>query len=155
MFVRDFIHVTQPFELVGPRFVSDTTWLAPIAEQAADVARDVAMSLLGSGSPAAARPRQPDRARGEIGPLRARSTSILIPMWLLNERGDPALPDLAGDLEVAPVGTGRSLIAFDATYQRPTHDPEVLSRVERATEAGVRTFLGGIAAALDRPAPAV
>jgi hypothetical protein len=154
MFVRDFIHVAQPFELVAPRFVSDTEWLAPIAEEAADVARDIAVSLLGSG-PSPMRPAEPVRVHCEIGPLRARRTSILIPMWLLNERGDTALPDLAGDLEVAPVGTGRSLVAFGATYQRPTHDPEMLSRVERATEAGVRTFLSGIATALSRPVPAV
>jgi len=153
MFVRDFIHVAQPFEVVAPRFVSDTRWLAPIAEEAADVARDVAVSLLGSGpagTTGRAGPVEPGLVHCEIGPLRARSASILIPMWLISEPADTALPDLAGDLEVAPVGATSSLVAFGATYQRPTHDPQVLARVERATEAGVRTFLKGIASALFR-----
>ncbi|MFA5885581.1 MAG: hypothetical protein WDA60_17150 [Acidimicrobiia bacterium] len=148
MFVRDFIHVDQPFEVVAPRFVSDTDWLAPIVEEAAVVARDVAVSLLGH-SPAG--PAQPGRVRCELGPVRARKSSILVPMWLISERAEAALPDLAGDLEIAPVGAHRSLVAFAATYQRPTHDLDLLERVERATEAGVRTFLNGIAAVLSRP----
>ena len=28
MFIRDFIHVDQPFEVVAPRFVSDTAWVS-------------------------------------------------------------------------------------------------------------------------------
>jgi hypothetical protein len=152
MFVRDFLHVGQPFESVAPRFVSDTAWLAPIAEEAAAVAREVAVSVLGTGQPG---PVPPGPVRCEIGPARVRASSLLIPVWLLSEGPDTALPDLAGDLEVAPVGAHRSLIAFGATYQRPTRGPQALARVERATEAGVRQFLNGIAVALGHPASRV
>jgi hypothetical protein len=76
-------------------------------------------------------------------------------MWLIGRGGDDALPDLAGDLEVAPVGASRSLIALGATYQRPTRAREDLQQVERAAEVGVRTFLRGIADVLSRPVPAV
>ena len=151
MFVRDFIHVDRPFEVVAPRFVSDTGWIAPIAEEAAADARDVAVSLLGHRPTG---PAEPGRVRCEVGPVRARKSSILVPMWLISERTEAALPDLAGDLEVAPVGVHRSLVAFAATYQRPTHDLDLLERVERATEAGLRTFLIGIAAVLNRPTSA-
>lgn len=164
MFVRDFIHVGQPFEVVAPRFVSDTSWLAPIAEEAAIVARDVALSMglptEGAGHPApddgnhgAARSGNVVRCR--LGPVRARADSILVPMWLIDLRGGSLLPDLAGDLEVAPVGADASLVALGATYRRTTQEPEAVLRVERATEAGVRSFLNGIAAFLGRPAPAV
>lgn len=150
MFVRDFIHVSQPFEQVAPRFVRDTAWLAPLAEDAAEVARELAVSLLGRGQSG---PARPVAVRCEIGPVRARATSLLVPLWLLTEGQDNALPDLTGDLEVAPVGTGRSLLAFGATYRRPASESRELHRVERATEAGVRTFLSGIADVLNQRAP--
>jgi hypothetical protein len=164
MFVRDFIHVGQPFEAVAPRFVSDTSWLAPIAEEAAIVARDVALSLglatEGDGHPApgggtcgAAHTGNVVRCR--LGPVRARADSILVPMWLIDLRGGSPLPDLAGDLEVAPVGAGACLVALGATYRRTAREPDTVLRVERATEAGVRSFLNGIAAFLGRPTPAV
>jgi hypothetical protein len=150
MFVRDFIHVDQPFQTVAPRFVSDTSWLAPIAEEAAAIAHDVAAQL-------APRTHGRDRAVGrdsvrcELGPVRARADGILVPLWLIADRSEAGLPDLTGDLEVAPVGAARSLIALGATYPRPAPEPEALRRVERAAEAGVRSFLNGIAAALARP----
>jgi hypothetical protein len=148
MFVRDFIHMAQPFERVAPRFVSDTSWLVPIAEEAADVARSVAVTLLGQDQFA---PPPPGEVRCEVGPVRARAHGIVVPMWLIDRRGHTALPDLTGDLEVAPVGSNRSLIALGATYRRPTRDPDAIHRVERATEAGVRTFLEGIALVLGHP----
>jgi len=150
MFVRDFIHVGQPFEVVAPRFVSDTSWLAPIAEEAAVVARDVALSL-GPDHPANGHVGD---VRCEIGPVRARAHSILVPMWLLNDGWDSSFPDLTGDLEIAPVGSSRSLLALGATYRRPTREREALQRMERATEAGVRTFLNGIAGYLGHVVPA-
>lgn len=167
MFVRDFIHVDQPFEAVGPRFVSDTSWLTPIAVEAAQVARDLALRLADrtsrNGPAHDARDAHeadagPDPTGGpircEIGPVRARARGILVPMWLVNERGTALLPDLTGDLEVAPVGATTSLIALDATYQRPTREHDELRRVERATEVGVRAFLSGIAEFLGRPVSA-
>ena len=155
MFVRDFIHVGQPFEVVAPRFVSDTSWLAVIAEEAAAIARDMTTQLVrgahgADGSAGSDGVARPGIIRCEIGPVRARADSILVPLWLLSERSDAALPDLTGDLEVAPVGSRRSLIALGATYPRPAREPETLHGVERAAEAGVRSFLNGIAAALGR-----
>ena len=178
MFVRDFIHVDQPFEVVAPRFVSDTSWLAPIAEDAALVAREVALALTHEPGPASlvlvdgrgtgngrangnangnghghgrAGPPGVGAVRCEVGPVRARLQSILVPMWLISVEGVALLPDLSGDLEVAPVGVDRSVIALGATYRRTSPEHEESLRVERATEAGVRTFLSGIAGYLDRP----
>lgn len=189
MFVRDFIHVDQPFEVVAPRFVTDTSWLAPIAEDAAVVAREVALALTdgpavhdgsdgnadgnghvranGNGHVRANGNGHPDSGRGnghhdgtgrpgigavrcQVGPVRARSRSILVPMWLIMVEGAALLPDLSGDLEVAPVGADRSVIALGATYRRTSPEREESLRVERATEAGVRTFLNGIAGYLGR-----
>jgi len=180
MFVRDFIHVDQPFEVVAPRFVSDTSWLAPIAEEAAVVARDVAHTLalpdpatagtgstadLGgcrnghthngdgdaTGNGARSHPGWVGAVRCEVGPVRARAQSIFVPMWLIDVTGTAVLPDLNGDLEVAPVGSDRSVISLGATYRRAGPGREAALRIERATEAGVRTFLSGIAGYLGRP----
>lgn len=164
MFVRDFVHVGQPFESVAPRFVADTSWLSPIAEEAIERARDVVVSLFDEG----------DHLRErfgpvhlEIGPARARATSLLVPMWLLSGSGGPAgttgaggstgstVPDLSGDLEVAPVGATRSLLAFGATYRRPAQEAVTTHRVERVAESAVRSFLDGIATALARPVSAI
>lgn len=151
MFVRDFVHVVQPFERVAPRFVTSTTWLVPIAEQAAAAARDVAVTLGGANRPEG----EPlGSLRCQIGPLRARATSLLLPLWFVSDESTAALPDLAGDLEVAPVGTARSLLAFGATYRRPAQDLHEVERVARAAEVGVRTFLDGIAVVLAQPATA-
>jgi len=83
--------------------------------------------------------------------VRALSDSILVPMWIVNLAGAALLPDLSGDLEIAPAGTDRSVIALNATYRRISHERDELVRIERATEAGVRTFLSGIAGHLGRP----
>jgi hypothetical protein len=159
MFVRDFLHVGQPFEKVAPRFVKDTTWLVPLAEEAVLAARTVA-SRMGDGADPGARgaaatdagadPTTPTRGRVrcEVGPVRVRSDSLLVPLWLVHEGEDPALPDLSGDLEIAPLGSRLSLLAFSATYPRSSQEPHTIRRIERATEAGVRTFLTGIATVL-------
>ncbi len=152
MFVRDFIHVDQPFGEVAPRFVRDASWLTPIAEEAVRAAYEVGTRMLDSAAPERA---VVEPAGVKIGPVRARAASILIPLWLLTATPHLGLPDLAGDLEVAPVGAHRCLVAFEATYRRPSREPEVLARVERATEAGIRTFLTGIAAALSHRLPTV
>lgn len=151
MFVRDFIHVGQPFEAVAPRFVADPSWLGPIAEDAARVAHDVALSLFPPAIGGSQRTRRARPVRCEIGPVRARDSSLLVPLWLMRTDPDAVLPDLAGDLEVAPVGAMRSLLAFGATYRREGSDAATRERIERATEAGVRTFLTGIAANLGAP----
>lgn len=157
MFVRDFIHVDQPFEVVAPCFVTDTSWLAPIAEDAALVAREVALAITDGPGPADGHGASPriGAVRCEVGPVRARSRSILVPMWLINVEGAALLPDLSGDLEVAPVGADRSVIALGATYRRTSPEREESLRVERATEAGVRTFLNGIAGYLGHSLSAV
>ena len=40
MFVRDFLAVEQPFELVAPRLLQDAAWLDPIAHDAVAEAID-------------------------------------------------------------------------------------------------------------------
>lgn len=148
VFVRDFLHVPQPFEAVASRLVGDPSWLAPIAEEAASTARAVAWGLSGRDP----LPSGPSGVRSELGPPRVRASGLMIPLWFVTPGDDPWLPDLTGDLEVAPVGPERCLLAFAATYRRPARDPQVVERVERATEAGVRALLHGIAAMLARPA---
>ncbi len=93
MFIRDFIHVDQPFEVVAPRFVSDTAWLVPIAEAAATTARDVATQVArgaGGDGPNPTPSRAPVRC--EVGPVRARAGSILVPLWLISAAIRPRAP---------------------------------------------------------------
>jgi len=146
LFVRDFIHVPQPFEDVAPRFAPDASWLLPIAEAACAVGEEVLSALGGESFAANAGYPSAAAARIEIGPVRSHASSLLVPLWFVGARA--GLPDLNGDLEIAPVGRSRSLVAFGATYPRPARELAAAALVDRATEAGVRSFLNGIALAL-------
>jgi len=146
MFVRDFIHVDRPFEVVGPRFVGTDL---PIEELAIAAMTDACASAphdggsaIDDGGPAL------DGLRCTRGALRSRGEAIVVPLrWVSDER--PAGPaSLEGELEIAPVGSSTEL-GFEASYQRSTDDPALLSTTRRVTELGVRAFLHALGRALE------
>jgi len=141
MFVRDFIHVEQPFENVAPRFVADARWLHVLAEDAAAEAHQLSTRL---GAPAG---DGRDRVHCETGPVRVRLDSLVVPMSMSGSAG--ALPPLDADLEVSPLGPDRSQITMSATYRRLGATGPEAQLAQRAAEAGVRTFLQALAASLN------
>jgi len=152
MFARDFVDLERPFAEVAHRFVTDTTWLAPLAERAVRSARALTTRLAGPG-PAVGPDDRPDGSvRCTAGPVRTAGAGILIP-FVIAVAGGADLPRLVGELEVAPVGHRHTQVACNVNYRRPT-PAGIRPRVERAVAGGVREFLRGIAEHLDLPVPA-
>jgi hypothetical protein len=125
MFVRDFIHVSQPFESVAPRFVSGTGWLQDVTQNA------------------------PDSIHYETGPVRARLDSLIVPIVMSGAIASE-LPQLEADLEISPLGPERSQLTLSATYRRPTDTGPDAVMAQRAAEAGIRRFLQALAASLEK-----
>src|SRR6516165_5501900 len=113
MFVRDFIHVAQPFETVAPCFVADASWLIGLAEDAVSSVRELSSSRNGGAA-------MPDTGpvHCETGPVRVRHDSLVVPLRFSAANAGPG-PALDADLEVSPVGPGLSQLTLSATYRRP------------------------------------
>jgi len=124
MFVRDFIHIAQPFENVAPRFVSGANWLLEVAGD------DTAT------------------VRYETGPARARLDSLIVPI-VMDDTTEEGLPRLVADLEISPLGPERSQLTLSAIYRRSEDTGADAVMAQRAVEAGVRRFLQALAASLD------
>jgi hypothetical protein len=142
MFVRDFIHVAQPFESVAPCFVTDPGWLASIAEGAARDARDLSAAVLpedGTGGNG----RTPSSVHCDTGPVRVRRDSLIVPLRVAAD--GPELPPLDADLEVSPLGPARCQLTLSATYRRATGSATDDALAERMAEAAVRIFLQAVA----------
>ena len=143
MFVRDFIYVDRPFAEVAPRFVNDRGWLWPVAARAGAEAAAVADAIRTTSGRNRARDRD---VALETGPVRARQDSLVVPLRLGDDDGG-RVPELDGDLEVTPIGPGRSLLALNARYRRSGRASD--DAVGRIAEACVRAFLRELADTLD------
>jgi hypothetical protein len=152
MFVHDYIDLERPFATVGPRFISGTAWLTPLAEDAAAVTREVTVRLAGGPAGSGVRTSADDGApvRCHTGSVRAHGTGIVVPLAIAVRDAGTGVPDLTGELEVVSVGSDRTQITLNATYRRPEHGSE---RTERAVAAGVRDLLHGIARVLVASVP--
>lgn len=132
MFVRDFVHVDRPMDAVRPQFLTRADlWLAPLADRACNV------SL-------------------EVGVTRLRGDALVLPLVWVWRASDTALPPLLADLEVAPILSTRTEIAFCGTYA-PVREG-LGRRVDelvrhRLAEASVRSFLTEIACAVQAAKP--
>jgi hypothetical protein len=124
MFVRDFIHVDQPFESVAPRFVAGNAWLHDVADDGAEA------------------------LQYETGPVRARLDSLIVPI-VMSGATTAGLPRLEADLEISPLGPERSQLTLSATYRRPADTGPDAVMAQRAVEAGIRRFLQALAASLE------
>ncbi|HZP30194.1 MAG TPA: hypothetical protein VFC99_14670 [Acidimicrobiia bacterium] len=148
MFVRDFIHVAQPFESVAPRFVADASWLNGLAEDAAANARQLTGSVRLVAPPRGADGRRAGTVQCETGPVRVRRDSLVVPLHIAGSDGE-ALPTLEADLEVSPVGPGLSQLTLSATYRRTGPSAADDAIVQRAAEVVARTFLQALAGRID------
>ena len=143
MFVRDFIHVAQPFELVAPHFIADADWLNRLAEGAALQARELSETLRlppdDHADPDADAP-----VHCETGSVRVRHDSLIVPMVITGGPGD-GLPPLEADLEVSPLGPTVSQLTLSATYRRTGADGADDALVQRTAEVAARSFLQALA----------
>src|SRR5690242_16785212 len=133
MFVRDFIHVAQPFESVAPRFVADATWLTAIAESAETNGRELSRGLrLGDGAedPAAG---GAGAVHCDSGPVRVRRDSLVVPLTIAAS-GAGTVPELEADLEVSPLGPGLCQLTLNATYRRAAAAGTDNAMAQRAAE---------------------
>ena len=138
MFVRDFIHVAQPFETVAPCFVADASWLIGLAEDAVSSVRELSS------------PRNGDAALPDTGPVRVRHDSLVVPLHFAAANGGPG-PALDADLEVSPVGPGLSQLTLSATYRRPPPSTFDDAIVQRTAEVVARRFLQELAVRISDP----
>lgn len=139
MFVRDFIHVDRPFEVVAPRFLGNEL---PIEELAFGAIAQACASLAPDAQ------RVIDGLRCTRGALRSRGEAIVVPVRCVNDEHPAGPASLDGELEVAPIGP-RTELGFEASYQRSTDDPELLANMRRVTELGVRAFLHALGQTLE------
>jgi hypothetical protein len=143
MFVRDFIHVAQPFELVAPHFIADADWLNRLAEDAAVHARELSETLQLPPDDHADR-NADEPVHCESGTVRVRRDSLIVPMVITGGAGD-GLPPLEADLEVSPLGPTLSQLTLSATYRRTGADAADDAMVQRTAEVAARGFLQALA----------
>jgi hypothetical protein len=141
MFVRDFIHVERPFEVVAPRFLGNEL---PIEALALDAITEACASLGPGGHEVVT-----DGLRCTRGALRSRGEAIVVPVRCVNDRHPAGPASLDGELEVAPLRDARTELGFEASYQRSTDDPMLPGDMRRITELGVRAFLHALGRALE------
>jgi hypothetical protein len=142
MFVRDFIHVAQPFESVAPCFVTDPGWLASIAEGAARDARKLSAAVL-PDDPADGDARTPSLVHCDTGPVRVRRDSLVVPLRVAGAGAE--LPPLDADLEVSPLGPTLCQLTLNATYRRSAELGTDDALAQRMAEAAARIFLQAVA----------
>ena len=140
MFVRDFIHVDRPFEVVAPRFLGNEL---PIEELVRGAISEACASLATADADAVI-----DGLRCTRGAIRSRGEAIVVPMRCVNDAHRAGPASLDGELEVAPMGA-RTELGFEASYRRSTDDPVFVGDTRRITEVGVRTFLHTLGRALE------
>ena len=142
MFVRDFLAVEQPFEMVAPQLLQDAAWLDPIAHDAVAEAID-ALVALHPGTPLALGV-PPVTVRCARGPVRIRDDALVMPLRWDTTAPRDVLPTLISDLEVLPLGRARSHLVMSATCHPDAADPTT----GRVVDTSVRAFLRGLAARL-------
>jgi hypothetical protein len=151
MFARYYVELPLPPEIVERALARDPrVWLPMLAEQA-NHRGDVLLAEVGFGD----RIRIRRTVLFELGgPVRSGSKVVFPLRWAAS--GPAGLfPSLDADLEVAPVGDGRTQLAMSARYVPPfggvgrVIDRAVLSRVAEAT---LKDFLDRVADTMMIPA---
>jgi hypothetical protein len=124
--VQDFVPIDEAFEQAGRVLVSDgSSWLKEPAAVAL-VASDVDV---------------------EFGDARMIERSVVIPVrWVA---GKGPFTTLDADLRLEPMPTQHSHLSLTGTYQVSLNGHDVLTE-QHLTESLVRSFLVGVAAALEQ-----
>ena len=132
MFVRDFLYIEQPYDMLSPRFETSTGRLSEIM---ASTLRELLVLQPGEG------------VSCELGGRRARRDGVAIPVrWTAPGGG---LPNVEGEVALIRFDP-RSELALDGSYRRDSTLPERV--VQRRVEECVRGVLHALAAELEGPA---
>ena len=152
MFLHDFAYVDAPADEVCSRILEDHgAWLGPLATDA--VGEGEALRIrIGPAGPIAG---LSTAAIVELGPPRRRADNALVlPLTWRASDADDAFPVLSADLEIAALGATRTQLTLMGRYDPPIGalggrlDQLLFQRI---AEASVRSFLGRVAEALERP----
>jgi hypothetical protein len=152
MFVRDYVEVLHPPDQVEAALLgAPAAWRSTLAGEAGQrgdgLLAEVGVGPLG--------PRLGRRVTVALGAPARLPTTTLLPFTWRPASGTGLLPDLDGDLELGPLGRGRTQLALSARYRPPLgRVGRAADRVllHRAAEATVKDFLDRVAAVLARPA---
>jgi hypothetical protein len=132
MFVRDFLYIDQPYEVLSPRFATST---ARFAELMVSALTDLLQLDPGEG------------VACEFGEPRQRRDGVALPLWWAAPGG--GLPCIDGEVSLARFER-RSELALDGTYRRGSAIPE--RAAQRRVEECTRRLLHAFAAELERAA---
>jgi hypothetical protein len=147
MFARYFVEIPLPAERVEHLLMHDPgSWLPGLATHA-NHRGDELLADVGFGE----KIRVAREVTITVGtPVRAGSKTLLPVRWVPS--GAPGLfPSLDADLEIAPLGPGRTQLAMSARYAPPLKVVgRVIDRVVlfRVAEATLKDFLDGVALAV-------
>ncbi|MGO9150950.1 MAG: hypothetical protein ACLP41_04910 [Acidimicrobiales bacterium] len=147
-FIEDSVDVSCPFEAVRGRFVSDSTWFAPLVSAAEGEGE--ALYLRIGLSWASGRVQR--EVRVTHGPPRDLGIAVVVPVsWQAS--GLPALfPVLEGEVELLPLNPDRCRVSLFAFYEPPFG--QLGGQLNRAllhhvAQSTIRSFLARVAERLE------
>lgn len=153
MFVHDFVYVDLPASVVRLGILSEGgRWLSPLAAGAAEDGRAVLVRI----GPLPHHPLLSKTARVEAAAPDQRGDVTVVPLTWTATGSPGAFPVLHADLEVAPIGEGRTQLSLRGRYEPPLG---ALGRrldtllFHRVAEACVRSFLQRMRDALSEQPP--
>ena len=132
MFVRDFLYVEQPYDVLSPRFETSSGRLTEVMTSALNH-----LLVLQPG----------EGVSCELGGPRPRRDGVALPLWWTAPGG--GVPSIEGEVALTRFDP-RSELALDGSYRRDSTLPERV--VQRRVEECVRGVLHAIAAELEEPA---
>jgi hypothetical protein len=145
MLIQDFTYVDAPIAAVRSRLVDGAdAWLTAIATRAGG---DAEMLRLRIG-PAGDAPVFSRTTRVSLGTGLERGDVVVIPMTWQADGPSATVPVLWADLVVAPLGEPETQLTLMGHYEPPSG---AVGRVvlHRVVQASIRSFLEGVAAALE------
>ncbi|MDA8318136.1 MAG: hypothetical protein M0010_23650 [Actinomycetota bacterium] len=150
VFLRDFVDVDQPQQLVSERLATGQSWFGRLASAAGD---DTESHLVRLGLTALGDLDLVTReVRVRMGTPTLLEGGVVVPLRWEDGRRPNLFPVLDGNLEVASVGPGQSRLILHASYRPPFDgvgraiDRALLHRVAEST---VRSFLRKVAETLE------
>jgi hypothetical protein len=132
MFVRDFLYVEQPYDVLSPRFETSPGRFTKVMTSTLN---DLLVLEPGDG------------VLCEVGGPRPRRDGVALPLWWRAPGG--WLPKIEGEVALTRFDP-RSELALDGSYRRDSALPERV--VQQRVEECVRGVLHALAAELEPPA---
>ena len=152
MFARYFVELTAaPAAVEAALLQAPAAWMSGLAAEADDRGRRL-LADVGAG-------RAPHRIEKRVlitvgPPVRMPSRTVMPLTWEATGPGT-LFPRMDADLELAPLGPGRTQLAISATYQPPLGPlGQMIDRIllHRLAEATVKDFLDRVGSTLEHRA---